>query len=106
MTLAGRGQGNVGSAPVASVTLPGAWTEASSTLVVAWASRALCGGPPVAAAVLVAGAAKAAAGATAAGCGADATAAVFAPGTVSLAPSLSLADGSRLLAFSHFATGT
>src|SRR5258708_24061009 len=104
MTLAGRGQGNVGSAPVASVTLPGAWTEASSTLVVAWASRALCGGPPVAAAVLVAGAAKGAAGATAAGCGADATGAVFAPRPGGLAPRLGLAYRLGLLAFTNSPT--
>ena len=37
---------------------------------------------------------------------AGATAAVFAPGTMSLVPSLSFPDGSRLLAFASSATGT
>src|ERR1700726_1358487 len=108
MTLPRTGQRKVGSAPVASAALTGVSPEVSSIFAVAWANRALCWGPPVTAAILVAGGARTAAGwaaATAAG-GAGTTAAVFAPGTVSLVPSLSFAEGGRLLALASSATGT
>src|SRR6202035_1499678 len=108
MTLPRTGQRNVGSAPVGSVALTGVSAGASSTFVVAWASRALGCTPPATAAILVAGGAIAATGwaATATGCAAGATAAVFAPGTVSFMPSLSFAEASRLLALANAATDT
>src|SRR5260370_37344602 len=107
ITLPRTGQRNVGSAPVASLALTGVSADTSAGAVVADASWTLCWGSPDAAAILVAGGANAVAGCMlAAGCATGATAAVFAPGTVSFMPSLSFACGSRLLALASSATGT
>src|ERR1700682_6773542 len=93
ITLPRTGQRKVGSAPVASLALAGVSAAgASSALVVAWASRALCGGTPVSAASLVAGATDPAA--TAAGCASGAAAAVFEPGPGTFLPGFGLAGAS------------
>src|SRR5215470_11400720 len=97
MTLPRTGQRKVGSALVASLAaLTGLASAAGSSAVgLAWARRALCGGPAAATRVTGAGATATAgwAAATAAGAAASGAAlAVLVPGTVSFEPSLSGAD--------------
>src|SRR6185312_10995741 len=104
MILPRTGQRKVGSAPVASLALTG--VTASSGCGLACANRALCRGAalatlvPATGTVVTAGAAATAPSGVA---GAGAAAAVLA-GTVSLVPSLSLAEGSILLARESSAT--